>query len=90
MNRADLVAKAAEEADVSRACAARVLDSLLEQVTDALAEGDSVTLSGFGTFSIRARAARQARNPGTGEPVAVPPSRGVAFKAGKGLKDAVN
>ena len=67
-----------------------MLDSLIGSVTQALAKGESVTLVGFGTFSVSSRAARQGRNPQTGSPISIPASKVPRFKAGKGLKDAVN
>ena len=64
------------------------MDALFESIAEALASGDKVSLTGFGVFEVRERAARTARNPQTGEPIEVPASKAPAFKAGKGLKEA--
>jgi DNA-binding protein HU-beta len=90
MNKTELVSKVAETAEVSKAQASRVVDAMLEAVTAALAENDSVTLIGFGTFTVRERAARKGRNPRTGKPIEIKSAKVPAFKPGKALKDAVN
>ena len=90
MNKAELIDAVAEGADISKAAATRAVDTFVETVTNTLKNGDQVTLVGFGTFSVRPRAARQGRNPRTGEPISIPASNNPAFKAGKALKDAVN
>lgn len=90
MTKAELIDKAAAQSNVSKAEAGRVLDSLIGSVTQALAKGESVTLVGFGTFSVSSRAARQGRNPQTGSPISIAASKVPRFKAGKSLKDAVN
>ncbi len=90
MNKAELIDAVAEGADISKAAATRAVDTFVEAVTNTLKNGDQVTLVGFGTFSVRPRAARQGRNPRTGEPIDIPASNNPAFKAGKALKDAVN
>ncbi|VAW92379.1 DNA-binding protein HU-beta [hydrothermal vent metagenome] len=90
MNKAELIDAVAEGADISKAAATRAVDTFVEAVTNTLKNGDQVTLVGFGTFSVRPRAARQGRNPRTGEPINIPASNNPAFKAGKALKDAVN
>lgn len=90
MNKAELIDSVAEAADLSKASAARALDAALETITAALTSGDQVTLVGFGTFSVRPRAARTGRNPRTGEAIEIKASNNPAFKAGKALKDAVN
>ena len=89
MNKSDLVAKIAQDSEVSQATAAKALDSMVEGVTQSLANGDAVTLVGFGTFSVSERAARTGRNPQTGEAIQIAAKNVVKFKAGKGLKDAV-
>ncbi len=89
MNKSDLVAKIAQDAEVSKATAAKALDSMIEGVSEALAKGDAVTLIGFGTFSVANRPARTGRNPQTGEKIQIAAKNVVKFKAGKGLKDAV-
>lgn len=90
MNKTELIDAIAESADISKAAAGRALNGTLEAITNALVEGDTVTLIGFGTFSVRDRAARTGRNPQTGKPIDIPASKVPAFKAGKSLKEAVN
>jgi DNA-binding protein HU-beta len=90
MNKADLIDKIAEAADVSKATATRALDAALESITRELKKGQSVTLVGFGTFTVRKRAARSGRNPRTGETIKIKAAKIPGFKAGKALKDAVN
>lgn len=90
MNKAELIDAVAEGADISKADAARAVDTVVEQITKALTNGDQVTLIGFGTFAVKDRAARTGRNPRTGEPLQIPASKVPGFKAGKALKDAVN
>jgi len=90
MNKSDLVDAIAESAGLSKADAGRALDALVDSVTSALQSGQSVSLVGFGTFSVRDRAARTGRNPRTGETIQIAASKNPAFKAGKALKDAVN
>ena len=90
MNKAELTEAMAEAADISKAAAARALDGMVEAVTEALKKGDQVSLIGFGTFSVRDRAARTGRNPQTGAAIDIAASKNPAFKAGKALKDAVN
>ena len=90
MNKNDLVDAVAEQTGLAKSDAARAVEALLGAVTDALRKGETVTLSGFGSFVAKTRAARTGRNPRTGESIAIPASRAPAFKAGKGLKDALN
>jgi len=90
MNKSELVESMADAAAVSKAAAEKALTGLLDAVTKALKTGDKVTLVGFGTFSVTKRAARQGRNPQTGEMKKIPAKKVPAFKAGKQLKDAVN
>ncbi len=90
MNRTELVEKAAASADVSKATAGRVVEAVFDSLAGALADGESVSLVGFGTFSVKDRAARTGRNPQTGASIQIAASRVPSFKAGKGLKDAVN
>jgi DNA-binding protein HU-beta len=90
MNKSDLVDAIADSAGLSKADAGRSLDALVDTVTGALKKGDAVSLVGFGTFSVRDRAARTGRNPRTGETIQIKASKNPAFKAGKALKDAVN
>ncbi len=90
MNKAVLIDQIATKADISKQKAAAALEALTQSITEALAKGDSVTLTGFGVFSVSSRAARTGRNPQTGEAVDIPARKAPAFKAGKALKDAVN
>ncbi len=90
MNKQELIENIAASADITKAAAGRALDSMIESVTGSLKNGDSVVLVGFGTFSVRDRAARIGRNPQTGEEIQIKAARVPAFKAGKALKDAVN
>jgi DNA-binding protein HU-beta len=90
MKKTDVVNAVADAADLSKADAGRVLDAVINVITKALKSGDSVTLTGFGTFSVRERAARQGRNPQTGATIKIKKSKNPGFKAGKALKDAVN
>lgn len=90
MNKAELIDRIAEAADVSKATATRALDAALDGITRELKKGQAVTLVGFGTFTVRKRAARTGRNPRTGEQIKIKAARIPGFKAGKALKDAVN
>ena len=90
MNKTQLVDAVAEAADLSKASAARAVDAVLQAVSEGLKRGDTVGIAGFGTFSVRQRAARMARNPRTGAAVQVAASRLPVFKCGKALKDSVN
>lgn len=90
MNRAELIAAMAEQADISKMEADNVLRAFTEIVTQELSKGGKVQLIGFGTFEVSERAARMGRNPQTGEEMQIASSRAPKFKAGKALKDAVN
>ncbi|NIS89194.1 MAG: DNA-binding protein HU [Woeseiaceae bacterium] len=90
MNKGELVDAVAGSSGLSRADAAKAVDATLDAVQRTLANGGSVSLVGFGTFSVKARAARMGRNPRTGEAIHIAASNVPGFKAGKGLKDAVN
>jgi DNA-binding protein HU-beta len=90
MNKSDLIDAIAEKAGLSKADAGRALDATIKSVTGALKKGKTVSLVGFGTFSVRKRAARTGRNPRTGEAIKIKASKIPAFKAGKALKDSVN
>ena len=90
MNKSELIDAVASETDLSKADATRATDAVLDSITSALSKGDQVTLVGFGTFSVRERAARAGRNPQTGETIQIKASKSPGFKAGKALKDAVN
>ncbi|OOE99169.1 nucleoid-associated protein HU-beta [Salinivibrio sp. IB643] len=90
MNKSELIDHIAESADISKASAGRALDAFVDSVSDTLKSGDQVALVGFGTFSVRERAARKGRNPQTGAEIEIAAAKVPGFKAGKALKDAVN
>lgn len=90
MNKAELIEAIAKDAELTKAAAGAALDAFTSTVTKTLKKGDTVTLVGFGTFVVRKRAARTARNPRTGETIKVKASKVPAFKAGASLKDSVN
>ncbi len=90
MNKAELIERLAESTEMNKTVATRVIETALEIITNTLRSGDTVTLSGFGTFTVTNRAPRTGRNPRTGEPIPIGASKNPKFKAGKGLKDAVN
>lgn len=90
MNKSDLVDAIAKSAEISKAAAARALDATVESIKKALKKGDTVSLVGFGTFKVGKRAARNGRNPRTGETIKIKAAKVPKFSAGKGLKDAVN
>lgn len=89
MNKSELIAAVAEQADLSKADAGKAIDALVEVIGAALKGNDKVSLVGFGTFAIRERAARTGRNPKTGKTLKIEASKNPSFKAGKALKDAV-
>ena len=89
MNKTELIAAVAEKTDLSKKDADTAVSAVLGAITDAHKAGDKIQLVGFGTFEVRNRAAKQGRNPRTGETMTVPASKVPAFKAGKALKDAV-
>ncbi len=90
MNKADLVAAVAAKAELSKKDAEAAVSAVVAAITDALKDGDKVSLVGFGTFDVRKRAAREGKNPRTGEKIKIKAAKAPAFKAGKALKDAVN
>lgn len=90
MNKNELVEQIASSADISKATAATALAAVTDAITGALKAGGSVSLVGFGTFGVKERAARTGRNPQTGASIQIAAGRVPSFKAGKGLKDAVN
>ena len=90
MNKGELIEAVAAAADLTKADATKAVDAVLDTVTRALKKGDQVAIVGFGSFSVKSRAARQGRNPKTGAAIDIPASRVPGFKAGKALKDAVN
>lgn len=90
MNKSELIDLIATRAEISKSSAGDALEAVLDGVTGSLKKGDSVTLVGFGTFSVGHRAARDGRNPRTGETIKIKASNLAKFKAGKALKDALN
>ena len=90
VNKSELIDSISEAADISKVQAQKVLEAVLESIGQALSKEDTVTLVGFGSFSVKSRAARQGRNPKTGEAMTIKESKTPMFKAGKGLKDLVN
>ena len=90
LTKADLVAKAASKSDVSKAQAEKVLKSVLDTIQKTLEKKNSVTLVGFGTFTVGERKARNGRNPKTGKPLKIPASTVPKFRPGKSLREAVN
>ena len=90
MNKSELIEAVATNADLPKAAAGRALDAVIDSITAALKEGDSVSLVGFGTFTVKERAACTGRNPQTGEPIQISAANVPSFKAGKSLKDSVN
>lgn len=89
MNKTELINAVAERSGLTKKAANDAVEAVLESITEALANGDKVTLVGFGTFEVRERAARKGVNPATGEPIDIPAGKVPAFKAGKALREAV-
>ena len=90
MNKTELIDFIADEADLSKASAGRALDAMIDGVTNTLKTGDTVTIVGFGTFAVGARAARTGRNPQTGATIKIPARNVVKFTVGKALKESVS
>lgn len=90
MNKSELIDQIASSADISKAAASRALDAAVAAVTTALKNGSEVSLVGFGTFYVGTREARTGRNPQTGATIDIKAAKVPKFRAGKGLKDAVN
>ena len=90
MTKSELSTQVAAQASLTKASADAAVNAVFSAITEALAKGETVTLTGFGTFSTRKREARQGRNPRTGESITIAASNVPAFKAGKALRDAVN
>ena len=90
MNKGDIIDRIAQSADISKAAAGKVLNTVLDSITESLQSGGTISLLGFGTFSVKSRAARTGCNPKTGEPIEIAAANVPTFKAGKALKDAVN
>ena len=89
MTKVELIAAVANDANLTKKDAEAAVNSALNAITAALKDGDKVTLVGFGTFEVRERAARQGRNPHTGETIEIAAAKAPAFKPGKALKDAI-
>ena len=89
-NKSDLIDAIAISADISKAAAGRALDATIESIKKSLKKGEDVSLVGFGTFYVGKRAARNGRNPQTGATIKIKAAKVPKFRAGKGLKDAVN
>ncbi|HET7867515.1 MAG TPA: HU family DNA-binding protein [Burkholderiaceae bacterium] len=90
MNKTELIEHIANQADISKAAATRALDAVVGGVTKSLKKGESVSLVGFGTFSVSKRAARSGRNPRTGATIKIKAAKVPKFRPGKALKDSVN
>ncbi len=90
MNKMDLVEHVVAETELSKAAAASVIEAVVQGITKALKKGEDVRLVGFGTFSVKKRAAGKGRNPATGESIKIPASKNARFKAGTALKAAIN
>jgi DNA-binding protein HU-beta len=90
MNKSELIDAVAKEAGLTKVDAGKAIDAVTSSITKALKKGDTVTLIGFGTFKVSARAARTGRNPQTGKEIKIAARKAPGFSAGKALKDAVN
>jgi len=90
MNKAQLIDVIAAEQNLAKTQAGQIVDAVFENITKALAKGEELAVSGFGTFKVSQRKARTGRNPKTGEEIKIAASKAPAFKAGKALKEAVN
>lgn len=90
MNKTELIAAVAEKAEISKKDSEKALKAFVDVVTEQLKDGDKVQVVGFGTFEVSERAAREGRNPQTGETMKIAACKAPKFKAGKALKDAIN
>jgi DNA-binding protein HU-beta len=90
VNKNDLVAAVADNAGLTKADASKAVDGVFDAITDVLKQGGEVRIVGFGTFAVASRKATTGRNPRTGETINIAASKQPKFKAGKGLKDAIN
>lgn len=90
MNKVELISRMAEIEETTKKAAGEHLDAVVTAISEALAKGEEVNISGFGKFSVAERAAREGRNPATGETIQIAASKSPKFKAAKALKDAVN
>ena len=89
MTKTDLIAQVAANTEMSKKSAEQAVNAVFEALGKAMAEGEKITISGFGTFEVRERAARTGRNPHTGEAIEIAAAKVPAFKPGKALKDAI-
>ena len=90
MNKNDLIRTVAEEIKITQKTAALAIDAVFDAITQSLKKGDAVTLVGFGSFKVSKRAARQGRNPRTGDPISIPAATVPSFSPGKALKESVS
>lgn len=90
MNKAELVAAIADKTELSKKDSEKALKAFIDVVTEELTKGEKIQLVGFGTFEVTERAAREGRNPQSGEVMSIPASKAPKFKAGKALKDIIN
>ena len=90
MHKTELIASVAQKSDLTKKDAEKAVKAVFEAVSESLKKGDKVQIIGFGTFEVRARKAREGRNPRNNKPIKIPASKTPAFKAGKQLKDMVN
>ncbi len=90
MNKAELIEHIAEAAGITKSAAGKAIEAMVDAITDSLKRDETVSISGFGTFSVTHRPERQGRNPQTGETITIKASNSPKFKAGKALKDALN
>ena len=89
MNKTELIASVAEKSGISKKDAEKAVAAVIDTIVETVAAGDKIQIVGFGTFEVRERAAKEGRNPRTGETLKIEASKVPAFKAGKALKDAV-
>ncbi len=89
MNKSELIGVVSEKTEISKKDTEKVINAVLETITDELSKGDKIQLVGFGTFEVRERKAREGRNPATGDTIKIPTSKVPAFKAGKTLREKV-
>ncbi|PMQ01549.1 MAG: integration host factor subunit alpha [Dictyoglomus sp. NZ13-RE01] len=89
MKKAEFIAKVAEKAKITKKEATKVVNAVLESITEALSKGEPVQFVGFGTFSVRKRSAREGRNPRTQQPIKIPATKVPVFRPGKELREAV-
>ena len=90
MTKTDLIAQVAEQTNLTKKDSAAAIDAVFASITAALAQGDGLNLTGFGSFAVSERAAKEGRNPKTGEKMAIAASKSVKFKPSKALKESVN